>query len=303
MTWLGADNGNNGFNLFSDKRMRENRPRRSIISIDDTDHLMDVRAARRRSIVLLTNAHDDIDVYSSNSWNHLWKNVSPDNIRNMLNKNKEAILQNPVPKLGTGGGAPPGKQQQQDAETVVTADESEPSRRSSSTSTLSSSTTRTPSLSSSSISSGSTIPQQQQQQQSSWRSRLNAISRWEHRQEQEYHDTLDERQKVQQNSNNNTKKAGYRWPGARIQSVRDGLDFSRDVNLARRSESLYAMADSFTDLYANNMDDLHDNDNDNNNDNKYDNEYERNSNGNGYMQDNRKSSSPKTKKCVLDLIS
>jgi hypothetical protein len=289
MTWLGADNGNNSIDLFSDKRMRENRPRRSIISIDDTDHLMDVRAARRRSIVLLTDAHDDIDV-SSNSWNHVWKNVSPDNIRNMLNKKEKAILQNPVPKLG-GGTALPGKQQQQqqqDAETAVTADESKPSRRSSSTSTLSSS---------SSISSSSTLPQQQQQQ--SWRSRLNAISRWEHRQEKEYHDTLDERQKVQQNSNKN-KKAGYRWPGARQQSIRDGLDFSRDVNLARRGESIYAMVDTFPELSAD-TNDLHNNDNDdNNNDSDNDKDYERNSNG--YMQDTRKLSSPKTKTCVLDLI-
>jgi hypothetical protein len=288
MTWLGADkNGNNSIDLISDKRMRENRPRRSIISIDDTDHLMDVRAARRRSIVLLTKAHDDIDVSSYNSWNHVWKNVSPDNIRDMLNNQEKAILQNPVPKLeGSTAPPPPGKQQQQDTETVVTADESESSRQFSSTSTISSSGTIPP-------------PEKNQQQQSSWRSRLNAISRWEHRQEKEYHDTLDERQKVQQNISKN-KKAGYRWPGARQQSIRDGLDFSRDVHLARRGESIYAMVDTFPELSAN-MNDLHNNNNDdNNNDNSNDNNYEGNSNG--YVQDTRKSSSPKTKTCVLDLI-
>ena len=276
MTWLGADkNGNNSIDLISDKRMRENRPRRSIISIDDTDHLMDVRAARRRSIVLLTKAHDDIDVSSNNSWNHVWKNVSPDNLRNMLNKEEKAILQNSVPKL-------------EDAETVVTADESESSRQFSSTSTISSSGTIP-------------LPEKNQQQQSSWRSRLNAISRWEHRQEKEYHDTLDERQKVQQDINKN-KKAGYRWPGARQQSIRDGLDFSRDVNLARRGESIYAMVDTFPELSAN-INDLHNNNNDdNNNDNSNNNDNNYESNSNGYMQDTRKSSSPKTKTCVLNLI-
>ena len=149
MVWWREKNDNNGndINLFSDKRPAAHRQRRSIVSIDDVDHLMELRSARRRSMVLLMN--DDIDISSrsngggnNNNAGAFWKNVSPQNIRNLVQTNsstvEENILQNPIPKLG--------KQKQKhdcDSETVTTADESYPSRLSSSTSIMSSQSSST----------------------------------------------------------------------------------------------------------------------------------------------------------------
>lgn len=300
--------------LFSDKRHRETRRRQSIVSIDDTDYLMEMRSARRRSIVLMNN--DDTGVSSSGSgpeggvspgWNQVWNNfnISPDNIRNILplnsnintnsnsNKNKngvgfeseeEAILRNhPIPKLL------PGKQQQ-DAETVNTADESDSSRRSSSKSSSSFSSA------SSNHAMATALPDEHQQQQQkqkehpAWYNNLGALSRWEHRQEKAYHDTLDERNEataIQTIQNQNRNQNNRFW---QRRSGRDGLDFSRDVTLAARQDSIYALNDSVAQFTL--VDDF-----DSNSNNTDDNE-----NNNGYLQDTRAATNPKTKKCVLDLI-
>mmetsp|Transcript_55032 Transcript_55032/g.61487 ORF Transcript_55032/g.61487 Transcript_55032/m.61487 type:complete len:293 (-) Transcript_55032:180-1058(-) len=291
MVWWREKNDNNcnDINLFSDKRPATHRQRRSIVSIDDVDHLMELRSARRRSMVLLMN--DDIDISSrSNGGNNnnaraFWKNVSPQNIRNLVKTNsstvEENVLQNPVPKLG--------KQKQKhdyDSEAVTTVDESCPSRLSSSTSISSSR--------SSSTSSCGTIPLPENRIPL-WCKKINAISRWEHRQEQAYHDTLDERQKMKERQQQHNQWGRY-WPG-RKQSIRDGLDFSRDVHLASGG-SIRAFADSFRepctiDDDLNNKNDVNDMDHKNNNNANH---------NNGYLQDTRPSSSPKTQKCVLDLI-
>jgi hypothetical protein len=113
------ENKNTNILLFGDKRNRETRLRRSIVSIDDTDYLMEVRTARRRSIALMT-ANDDIDLSSGSptNWNIVWKDfsISPDNIRNILPLNKgknggsscggEVILGNPLPDLSPGNNSP-----------------------------------------------------------------------------------------------------------------------------------------------------------------------------------------------------
>jgi len=291
--WRERNNNNsNDINLFSDKRPATHRQRRSIVSIDDVDHLMEVRSAHRRSIMLLMN--DDIGTSSHSNDNNntgaFWNKVSPENLQNLLKKNstvEETVLKSPVPKLALG-------KKEHNSQTVTTADESYPSGLSSSTSMTSSQSSQ-----SSSTSSYGTLPLPKNRIPL-WCNRLNAISRWEHRQEQAYHDTLDKRQKAkeqqqQQQQQQQHNQWGRYWPG-RKQSIRDGLDFSRDVHLASGDESIRAFADSFTELLAidddlNNKNDVKDDEN-NNNTNHH----------NGYLQDTRPSSSPKTQKCVLDLI-
>jgi hypothetical protein len=246
--------------LFGDKRHRETRLRQSVVSIDDTDYLMEVRSARRCSIDLMTN--DDINLSSRrspNDWNRVWNDfsVSPENIRNMLPLNK-----------GKNGGGKAGEE-----DTIATVDES-----------------------SSSLKTDGTAPAEPRHP--SWYNRLGAISRWEHRQEKAYHDTLDKRHEAStiQALKQNQKHPYYKF-WHRRNSSRDGLDFSRDLALAQRHNSIYAVAGSSTQLPA--PDVLNTNSDNSNDDN---NESENDDSNNGYFQGARPVSNPKTTKCVLDLI-
>lgn len=275
--------------LFSDKRNRETRLRRSVISIDDTDFLMEVQSARRRSILLMTS-NDDLGLSSGSptNWKQAWQDfsISPDNIRNMLPLNRsnsggseceeERILRNPIPELSSGKNG---------AKTVATAD------KSSSLDELSSPDSKTPPSSLELSRDSITIagPEHAESRHPSWYNRLGAISRREHQQEKAYHDTLDDHHEatIVQALKRNTRHPYFQnWH--RRKSSRDGLDFSRDVALAMRHNSIYAMADSLTKIPdfclcnddANENDDCH----------------------NGYIQDTRPAANQKTQKCVLDLI-
>lgn len=244
--------------LFGDKRNRETRLRQSVISFDDTDYLMEVRSARRCSIDLMTN--DDINLSSSRipkDWNQVLNDfsISPENIRNMLPLNN--------------GNNPGGKVREED--TVATADES-----------------------SSSLKTDGTAPAEPRHP--SWYNRLGAISRWEHRQEKAYHDTLDKHHEAttMQALKQNQKNPYYKFWNRRNFS-RDGLNFSRDLALAHRHSSIYAVAGSSIQLpepdALNTNSDTSNDDSNENNDSK-----------NGYFRGTRPVSNPKTTKCVLDLI-
>jgi hypothetical protein len=81
----------------------------------------------------------------------------------------------------------------------------------------------------------------------------------------------------------------------RRNSSRDGLDFSRELVLAMRHNSIYAMADSFTLLPSSDPFKTY-------NDISEGNEDQVDDSQNGYFQDTRPAASPETKKCVLDLV-
>ena len=75
-------------NLFSDKRFRETRLRRSVVAIDDTDLLMQMRNDRRRSIISMNK--DDGSSGDGRAWNRVWNNIttSPNNLRNNLSSTR-----------------------------------------------------------------------------------------------------------------------------------------------------------------------------------------------------------------------
>ena len=283
---------NNKIILFGDKRHRETRLRQSVFSIDDTDFLMEVRSARRRSIETMTNDDILLSSRSPSNWNRIWNDfsISPENIRNVfpLNKGKngereveekeKSILVEPIPDLL------PRKNSDKNVATVDKSSSSNETPLSNPSSSL-----KPPS---SSVASCTHNPDTIEPTHPAWYNRLGAIARRERQQEKDYHDTLDEHQKAK------TAKALRQYQNhpyfknwQRRQSSRDGLDFSRDVALALRHDSIYAMADSFTLLPSQ---DALTTDNDMPNDNE--------NVDNGYIQYTRPAGNPKTKKCVLDLI-
>ena len=308
-------NQKDDFNLFSDKRFRETRLRRSVVSIDDTDFLMKVRDDRRRSIISMNT--DDTGV----PWNRVWNSIPipPDNLRNILPLNRnsggsratsvgesedtdedtDAISKNLAPNL---------QKLTQDTESEATTDESCSNGKSSLNSSISSLKTSGSSSFSSLLESPkpstaatiSMLPRAQQQERPAWYTRLGAISKLERRQEKSYHDTLDERHEAA-TVEATAVKTSWNWNRQRKQnnsdrgipnhrgSSPDGLDFRRDVMLANRQDSIYAMADSVTRLPS--MADFNDDDDDANENMKT-----------GYMEDIKLASNPKTKQCVLDLI-
>jgi len=286
---------------FSDKRQRETRLRRSVVAIDDTDFLMEVRSARRRSIDLMNN--DDMDLYprSPTDWNRVWYNFkrSPENVRSMMASNtdknrgriceqEEAILRNPIPDL---------LPKIQDDKIVITVETS---------SSNSSSSPSVPSPSSLApqhrlTTTAGTAPDDPQRP--SWYKRLGAISRRQRQQEKAYHDTLDEHHEAKTfQALKKHQNHPYFQYWNRSNSIRDGMDFSREVTLAMRHDSIYACADSLTQLP---LDDAFHSDSDMNNANNGDENENGNFNfnsNNGYIQDTRPAVSPKTKQCVLNLI-
>ena len=280
--------------LFSEGRHRETHLRRSVVAIDDTDYLIEVKNARRRSIVMM--AGDDTGIPNSNSaelkqiWNQFA--ISPSNIRNMLSGGKgrdsgseveeEKTSSNPIPDL------PRGKNENA---TTVTPSSSEELLSPISSSSLqeTSSSSLAPSPSSSSADKSTKIMQYPK-----WFNKLGAISQRERQQEKAYHDTLDEHHEARMRKAMKQKKNHPYW--RRRNSSRDGLDFSRDVALALRHNSIYAMADSMTQLPSFDAFDIDSNILNIDERNKADNS------NNGYVQDTRPAANPKTKKCVLDLI-
>lgn len=303
-------NKKDDLNLFSDKRHRENRLRRSVVAIDDTDFLMEMRSARRRSIVLMNN--DDMHVSSGENtgWNQVWNTISTENIRNILPLNRSLtraneaecraidgeeadVLRNPIPKLQPG-------EEQRDSQTVTTENETEcslasfPSESSRNTSMQSISSSLRRSLDPTTETRSGELGRQRPP----WFSHLGALSRWERRQEKAYHDTLDERHEVtaakhsRANPNHHQQyipnSSLLQWQ--RRGSSRDGLDFSRNIDLAKRHDSIYALADSVTQFPAMNefMKECNEVD-----------DFDINT---GYRQDLRPAVDLKTKKCVLDLI-
>lgn len=305
-----SSNKRDYLNLFSDKRHRENRLRRSVVAIDDTDFLMEMRSARRRSIALMNNDDMQISSGEKTGWNQVWNTISQENIRNILPLNRSlnrakdserrAIEDKeddalPIPKLQ------PGKAQR-DSQTVTTENETEcssnsfpsGSSRNSSMQSISSSSSLRRSLDPTTETRSGELGRQRPP----WFSHLGAISRWERRQEKAYHDTLDERHEVTAAKHSRAspnlhqqylpKSSLLQWQ--RRGSSRDGLDFSRDIDLAKRHDSIYALADSVTQLPAMNefMKEYNELDGDDIN--------------TGYRQDLRPVKDPKTKKCVLDLI-
>lgn len=290
-----SDDGlNNNINLFSDNRVRENRLRQSITSIDDLECLMIERSARRQSIISMMN-EEAADVSNRTiDANALFK-ISPDNIRNLLALNKKRSSSSSSSSTVEGGTL-------NHLPNLVPANGSSSSL---SEQTLSSTLTTSPQELTSQSSLNPAPPP-------SWFNKLNALSRWEHRQERIYHETLEERQKLRERHpqhqfrNSNQTTMGRRiWPGRKEESLRDGLDVSRNVDLCGR-DSIHALADSFTELSATSK--IYGDDDDSNNDNtrQLDNEgnsnRRHNNNNCGYLQDTRPSTRPKTQKCVLDLV-
>ncbi len=268
--------------LFGDKRHRETRLRRSVLSIDDTDFLMEVRSARRRSIEAIVN--DDILLSSRSpmNWNRVWNDfsISPDNIRNIfpLNGDKDGereVQQNLLPDL---------RQTTDGKASITPMDESSAHKETISSNPPSLSTKRS---SLSSLTHTTNNSDQTEPPHPAWYNRLGAMARRERQQEKAYHDTLDEHHKAKTVKALRQQQTHPYW---RRKSSRDGLDFSRDVALAMRHNSIYAMADSLTILPPVDAFDIDNDDSENQHCN------------NGYIQDTRPAADPKTKKCVLDLI-
>ena len=277
----------NKIQLFGDKRHRETHLRRSVLALDDTDFLMEVRSARRRSIEAMAVDDSGISVASPANWKRAWNDfsISPDNIRNIFPLTKsqtdprkvvEDLLEDPIPDLDSDPNA-------------SQVDESSSSKGT----TQSESSSPLPKPSSSSV--ASTSPSEAiESPHPAWYNRLAALARREHQQEKDYHDTLDEHhtaKKVNAFRRNQNNVFFRNWQQRK--SSRDGLDFSRDVALAMRHNSIYAAADSVTFLPPDDsfMVDT----------NAVDEDENKNIH-NGYIQDTRPAANPKTTKSVLDLI-
>mmetsp|Transcript_6630 Transcript_6630/g.19089 ORF Transcript_6630/g.19089 Transcript_6630/m.19089 type:complete len:336 (-) Transcript_6630:199-1206(-) len=330
---------NDVLDLFSDKRFRETRLRRSFVSIDDTDLQSEMSNALPHSITETT--HDGIDASSNSSldspaWrNRVWNNIriSPDNFRNILplrncssggkttigkehefnddhdsDENLGVILENLVLKTPQGG-----------KESEGTADESSSSGNFSLNSTV---PPQSPSIrehdSASTLESSLSLSSETSAQSSALNSaihppacftHLGALSKLEHQHEKTYNDTLDEHHEAKTVGLLRTMNRQYhpnnrpriRWP--RREQPRDGLDFSRDVLLASRQDSIHAMTDSVRHLpssYSNERDDCdrdghgHGHGNDDAN--------QRRVRSSTDARDGRSAMVPKAKKCVLDLI-
>eukprot|EP00533_Pseudo-nitzschia_delicatissima_P016032 CAMPEP_0197278830 /NCGR_PEP_ID=MMETSP1432-20130617/19201_1 /TAXON_ID=44447 /ORGANISM="Pseudo-nitzschia delicatissima, Strain UNC1205" /LENGTH=217 /DNA_ID=CAMNT_0042745263 /DNA_START=174 /DNA_END=827 /DNA_ORIENTATION=- len=215
------------------------------------------------------------------NWNRLWGDfsISPDNIRNIFPMNKgveEKVSQNLLPDL----------MQRNSGEAPTTAtDESSSNKETPSSNALSSlrKLSSSSSLAQTTSASDTTKPPHPV-----WYNRLGAMARRERQQEKAYHDTLDEHHNAKTIKALRQQQSHH--PYWRRKSSRDGMDLSRDVALALRHNSIYAMADSFTLLPPSDAFNYDNNDSENGNCE------------NGYIQDTRPAADPKQKKCVLDLI-
>lgn len=279
---------------LSDKRQRETRLRRSIVAIDDTDYLMKVRSARRRSIDKMNNDDIDLHISTPTDWNRVWYNFthSPasntDKSRCMKCEQEEAILRHPIPDL---------LPKIQDDKIVSTVESSSPNSSSSPSVTASSSLAPQHRL----IATAGTAPDDPQRPV--WYKRLGAISRRERQQEKAYHETLDEHHEATTfQALKKYQNHPYLQYWNRSNSIRDGMDFSRDVALAKRQDSIYACADSLTQLPLGDAFQFDSERNNATNGDKNDNSNFNSNSNNGYIQDTRPAVSPKTKQCVLDLI-
>jgi len=244
---------------------------------------MEVRSARRRSIEMMGN--DDIMISSKSpmNWNRVWGDfsISPDNIRNIFPMNKgveEKVAQNLLPDL----------MQRNSGEASTTATEDSSSAKETPSSNALSSPRKL--SSSSSLTQTTNDSETTKPTHPAWYNRLGAIARRERQQEQAYHDTLDEHHKAKTIKALRQQQSHH--PYWHRKSSRDGMDLSRDVALALRHNSIYAMADSFTLLPPSDAFNFDNDDSENGN----------RSCENGYIQDTRPAADPKQKKCVLDLI-
>mmetsp|Transcript_9055 Transcript_9055/g.20725 ORF Transcript_9055/g.20725 Transcript_9055/m.20725 type:complete len:298 (+) Transcript_9055:171-1064(+) len=287
--------------IFNDKRLRETRLLQSVRAFDGTDFMMEQKSARRLS----TEKNDDIDIssVSSNSntsadWN-VWNKfrISPNNLRNVMNKgNNNSGEIKTVPELPS---------EKEDANTVATADLSYASNNSSPQQVSASSPTSTPLATTPEETATTTAESEPSEpQHPRWFNRLKAVSLFERRQDKAYSDAIEKRHdeanataRNDNSKNDSNQKKNYRRRWYRRGSTRDGMDFSRDVALARYHDSIRAMADSYTDLSSNNS--LHPNGDNNGDDNGTDDAV--NHRG-GFFQHSRAVPSPKMKECVLDLV-
>eukprot|EP00536_Pseudo-nitzschia_multiseries_P003201 jgi/Psemu1/7166/gm1.7166_g len=278
---------NDDLDLFSEKRFRETRLRQSIVSIDNTALLMEMRNARPHSVT--PRSHDAVDSAPKSSsdspaWrNRVWNNisVSPGQLRNILPRKKgrgEAIIieeEDDLDNDGNSNNEDPGitlenldiETRKGDKESETTADKSRSSTNSPMDSTVPSQASNSRHQDSLSHPQSSlplpveTSPQATASNNNAWYTELGELSKLEHRHEKAYHDTLDERHEAtavnmlrttshQHHPNN---RRFLHWP--RRGQARDGLDFSRDLLLANRQDSIYAMADSVRHLSSTEYDD------------------------------------------------
>lgn len=281
------ERGKNKIHLFGDKRHRETRLRRSVVSIDDTDFLMEVRSARRRSIETMANDDIGISAISPANFRRAWNDfsISPDNIRNIFPLNRsqnearqaeEELLKETIPDLLPGT-----KTDQTDS----VEDESSSSKKPIQ-SELSSPLPKPPSSVPATSNSEAT-----ESPHPAWYNRIAGLARRERQQEKDYHDTLDDHHKAKEENAFRRNQNHLYFRNWQRRSSRDGLDFSRDVALALRHDSIYAMADSVTFLPS--FDDFA---------METDTSEETEKMDNGYIQDTRPAANPKTTKSVLDLI-
>ena len=276
--------------LFNEKRFRETHLRRSVVAIDDTDFLMQMRTARRQSIASMQNDDNALFQWKGRVWNNITESISPAGVSRNDNNDLASIKD----RTASTSISECDDDDDEGGDRIV-ADtflkSSVASLRGSETATAA---TADESLSSSSLSSSLHLDAKNTTRDSSslrgsaselqrpaWYTRLAAISKWERTQEKAYHDTLDERHEANHSKHKqNHKPHFWQW-----QRQKDGLDFSRDVVLAAgRQESIYAFADSLTDLPSADG-------NENGGDGNH-----------GENDISRNGNMAKTKKCVLDLI-
>ena len=276
----------------NNKRNRETHLRRSILSFDDTDFLMEVRSARRRSIEIMANDDLLLSGVSPTNWKRVWSDfsISPDNIRNVFPRSRGS---NELKEVEEEEEKTPLEVPNLDVSKTKSDEGSSSIEASSSSSSKASLSLSKPS--SSSVTSTTDSSQTKQAPHHAWYNRLGALARREQQQRKDYHDTLDEHHEAKnecalrkfQNHPYNFRNWQQR------KSSRDGLDFSRDVALALRHASIYAMADSLTALPSCDAFGT---------DAEISDENENRNVSNGYIQDTRRAANTKTRKCVLDLI-